>query len=61
MVWALLFFKGPILYTFLEFILGFSVLNNIYLWYKYQKYAQYVCTVLFSGALLKTDRFVLSN
>ncbi len=50
-------FKGPILYTFLEFILGFDVLKNIYLWYKYQKPSQYIFTAPLSGALLRTGRF----
>ncbi len=53
--------KGPILYTFLEFILGFGVLENIYLQYKYQKPSQYIFTALLPEALVKTGRFVLSN
>ncbi len=33
--WQLSRLKGPILYTFLEFIVDFDVLKNIYLQYKY--------------------------
>ncbi len=34
--------NGHILYTFLEFNLGFDVLKNIYLQFKYQKPSQYI-------------------
>ncbi len=46
---------------FWSFIWGFDVLKNICLQYKYQKPSQYIFTALFSGALVKTGRFVLSN
>uniref|UniRef100_A0A672L5Y0 CREB-regulated transcription coactivator 1-like n=1 Tax=Sinocyclocheilus grahami TaxID=75366 RepID=A0A672L5Y0_SINGR len=38
----------------INFILGFDVLKNIYLRYKYQEPSQYIFTALFSGALLRT-------
>ncbi len=50
--------KVPYCTPFQSFILGVDVLKNIYL---YQKPSQYIFTALFSRALLKTDRFGLSN
>ncbi len=56
-----LWLKVPYCTPIWSFILGFDVLKNIYVQYKYQKPSQYIFTALLSGALLKTDRFVLSN
>ncbi len=42
---------------FCSFILGFNVLKNIYLRYKYKKTYQYFFTAPHSGALLRTGLF----
>ncbi len=53
--------KVPYCTPFWSFVLGFDVLKNIYLRYKYQKPSQYIFIAPLSEALLKTGRFVLSN
>ncbi len=52
-------FKGPTLYTFLEFYLGFDVLKNMYLRFKHQKPSHCIFTVPLSGALPRTGWFWL--
>ncbi len=47
------YLKVPYCTPFWSFILGFDVLKNIYLQYKYQKPSQYIFTALLSGALVK--------
>ncbi len=49
--------KVPYCTPFWSFILGFDVLKNIYLWYKYQKPSEYIFTAFLSGALLRTGQF----
>ncbi len=57
-VWTL---NVPYCTPFWSFIVGFNVLKNIYLRYKYQKTSQYSFTALFLGALLGKIWCGLSN